>query len=353
MKYVPVQWNANKWMYDAILVAVITAYILIFLRLGTPAADIARPLSGAIVRMRAFGSAAFLMLTLILCIGPLARLDKRFLPILYNRRHFGVLTAVVAFTHASYVLGWYFAYSPTPTLLALLTSNTSYGQILGFPFESFGVAALLILAVLAATSHDFWLTFLSAPVWKSLHLLIYPAYIFVVAHVALGYYQDARDPAFAVIFFSGALAVAGLHAAAWLKERHLKLTTGRWIKACRPHDIADKRAVIVAITKQHRVAIFRNGDSYSAVSNTCAHQGGPLGEGKIVYGMVTCPWHGFSYKPCNGRAPAPFTEKIPTYNIKLEGGFLHIDSEANQPGTEVDPVIYPPTTCEGGDDDQS
>jgi nitrite reductase/ring-hydroxylating ferredoxin subunit len=84
------------------------------------------------------------------------------------------------------------------------------------------------------------------------------------------------------------------------------------------------------------------------VSNTCAHQGGPLGEGKIVYGMVTCPWHGFSYKPCNGRAPAPFTEKIPSYNIKLENGFLFIDSEANQPGTDVDPVIH-----EGGDNEQS
>ena len=46
--------------------------------------------------MRAFGSCAFLMLTLILCIGPLARLDARFLPLLYNRRHFGVLTALDA-----------------------------------------------------------------------------------------------------------------------------------------------------------------------------------------------------------------------------------------------------------------
>ena len=37
---------------------------------------------------RAFGACAFVMLTVILAIGPLARLDRRFLPLLYNRRHF-------------------------------------------------------------------------------------------------------------------------------------------------------------------------------------------------------------------------------------------------------------------------
>lgn len=315
-------------------------YILVFLHLGTPAAEFTRPVNGAILRMRAFGSCAFLMLTMILCIGPLARLDKRVLPVLYNRRHFGVLTAAVAFTHAAYVLGWYFSFAPQPQPEALLSANTSFGQILGFPIEALGIAALLILAVLAATSHDFWLAFLSAPVWKSLHLLIYPAYVFVVAHVALGYFQDARNPAFGLIFAGGALAVAGLHLAAWVKDRRFAPSSAAWVKACAPGDIADKRAVIVTFTKDNRAAIFRSGNSFSAVSNTCAHQGGPLGEGKIVYGCVTCPWHGFSYKARNGRSPAPFTEMIPTYNMKLEDGMLYVDPDANQPGTDVEPIIF-------------
>ena len=280
------------------------------------------------------------MLTVILCIGPLARLDKRFLPILYNRRHFGVLTTAVAFTHAMFVLGWYFSFAPIDRYEALLTSNMSFTQILGFPIEILGVSALLILAVLAATSHDFWLSFLSAPVWKSLHLLIYPAYIFAVAHVALGYFQDAKNPAFAYFFMGGALTVGGLHLAAWNKERDVTGVAIDWVKAVRPEDIADKRAAIVPLSKDERVAIFRSGKSFSAVSNTCAHQGGPLGEGKILYGCVTCPWHGFSYKARNGRSPAPFTEMIPTYNMKLEDGILYIDRKANQPGTDVEPIIY-------------
>ncbi len=340
VKYVPVQWNKNKWWYDGVLIALVVAYVFIFIRVGTPAAELSRPLDYATLRMRAFGTCALWMLTVILCIGPLARLDKRFLPVLYNRRHFGVLTTVVAFTHAMFVLGWYFSFTGQPPLTAMLTSASGFGQILGFPIEILGLVALTLLAVLSATSHDFWLAFLSAPVWKTLHLLIYPAYALVVTHVALGYFQDSANPVFGGFFVASALLVAGLHFAAYLKERKIDTSDIDWIKACKPQDIQDKRAAIVTLSKDERVAIFRSGSSYSAVSNACAHQGGPLGEGKIVYGCVTCPWHGFSYKARNGRSPAPFTEMIPTYNMKLEGGVLYIDRNANQPGTDVEPIVF-------------
>ena len=46
------------------------------------------------MRIRAFGTCAFFMLTVILSIGPLARLDPWFRKLLFNRRHFGVLTFV-------------------------------------------------------------------------------------------------------------------------------------------------------------------------------------------------------------------------------------------------------------------
>lgn len=340
VKYVPVQWNKNKWFYDAVLIALVVLYVWIFIRIGTPAAELDRPLDNATLRMRAFGTCAMWMLTAILCIGPLARLDKRFLPVLYNRRHFGVLTSLVAFTHATYVLGWYFSFTGQPPLTAMFESMTGFGQILGFPIELLGVSALFLLAILSATSHDFWLSFLSAPVWKTLHLLIYPAYALVVAHVALGYFQDSKNPVFGAVFIISALLVAGLHLAAYLKERKVSTEAIEWVKACRPSEIEDKRAAIVPLSKDERVAIFRSEKSFSAVSNACAHQGGPLGEGKIVYGCVTCPWHGFSYKARNGRSPAPFTEMIPTYNMKLEDGFLFIDRKANQPGTDVEPIIF-------------
>ena len=59
-----------------------------------------------------------------------------------------------------------------------------------FSVSGTGVLALLILFVMAATSHDFWLHNLSAPVWKRIHMLVYLAYALLVAHVVLGALQS-------------------------------------------------------------------------------------------------------------------------------------------------------------------
>ncbi|MEM9012518.1 MAG: Rieske (2Fe-2S) protein [Pseudomonadota bacterium] len=341
VRYEPVQWGLNKYLYDAVLLLAVVGYIYIFVRVGTPAADLGRPIDGAVVRMRAFGSCAFLMMTFILCIGPLARLDRRFLPLLYNRRHFGVLTALVAFTHTTYVLDWYYAFSATPPLEGLLIANAAMPDVRAVSFEYLGLFALLALGILAATSHDFWLHFLTPAVWKTLHLLIYPAYLAVVAHVAFGYLQSARDPTFALVVGAGALSVALLHLMAWRRPR--PQDRARWLAVAPVERFEDGRAIVVGLAGDERAAVFRRGDSLSAISNACAHQNGPLGEGRIIDGCVTCPWHGFQYRLEDGCAPAPYTERLPTYNLRLAEGQVWIDRRANPPGTPV-----PPLSLEGG-----
>ena len=67
------------------------------------------------------------------------------------------------------------------------------------------------------------------------------------------------------------------------------------------------------------MAIFRDGDALSAISNLCAHQNGPLGEGRVIDGCVTCPWHGYQYRLRDGCAPPPFTERLATYRLALDG----------------------------------
>jgi nitrite reductase/ring-hydroxylating ferredoxin subunit/DMSO/TMAO reductase YedYZ heme-binding membrane subunit len=343
VKYTPVQWNTNKWRYDAIMLTAFTGFLLVFLYLTPGQLGHARPISPQIHNARAFGACAFLMLTVILCIGPLARLDRRFLPLLYNRRHFGVMTAFVALTHAGFILDWYFAFSPWSKYEGLLFANTSYGQVLGFPFEAFGIFALVCLLVLATTSHDFWMKFLTPRLWKSLHYLIYPAYAAVVAHVSLGVLQDFQNQTFAWVVGVSAALVIALHLAAALHENRAgdpaaSPDTGAWETVCAPNDIRDGFARIAILSTGERVAVFRHQDQLSAISNACAHQNGPLGEGKIIDCLVTCPWHGFQYNVTDGRSPAPFTETVPTYTLRLHDGMVQVDRNANPPGTYVEPV---------------
>ena len=191
-----VQWNRDKLIYDGILIAGVAVFIAGFIAISWwlhPPAD--RP-AAIDIYIRAYGTCAFLMLTIILSIGPLARLDRRFLPLLYNRRHFGVtLTFLMALIHAWLMVQWFITLDALPYLVTEMTTMSSYAKFIGFPFKALGLAALLVLFLMAATSHDFWLGFLTPPVWKALHMMLYGAYGLVVMHVALGIMQDDRGPA--------------------------------------------------------------------------------------------------------------------------------------------------------------
>jgi DMSO/TMAO reductase YedYZ heme-binding membrane subunit/nitrite reductase/ring-hydroxylating ferredoxin subunit len=345
VKYKPVIWNANKAVYDVVIVGMVVIYILVFLKIAPLVSVAAAGTDVQIQRMRAFGSCAFLLLTVVLSIGPAARLDPRFLPLVYNRRHLGVVAAAVALTHASFVFDWYFDYAPVDPYAAVLGANTSYGRLLGFPFEAFGIFALLVLLVMAVTSHDFWLNFLTPPLWKAIHMLVYAAYAAVVAHVAFGALQDGGNHAFKWATFASVTLVTTLHVLAAQRDRRDESAQrresheGTWLSAGDPSSIPDGRARILQLENGDKIAIFRNGDRLSGLANACAHQNGPLGEGRIVSGCVTCPWHGYQYRPEDGCSPAPFTEKVATFRLKLDKGELFVDTKANAPGTYVEPIV--------------
>ncbi|HXG88893.1 MAG TPA: Rieske 2Fe-2S domain-containing protein [Vicinamibacterales bacterium] len=51
----------------------------------------------------------------------------------------------------------------------------------------------------------------------------------------------------------------------------------------------------MVIVHGRHIALFRLDDGFFAIDNLCLHQAGPLCEGEIEQGVVTCPWHGWSY----------------------------------------------------------
>jgi len=102
--------------------------------------------------------------------------------------------------------------------------------------------------------------------------------------------------------------------------------------------IGEDSAITVRLADAEPVAIFRHAGGLSAVSNLCAHQNGPLGEGRVIDGCITCPWHGFQYRPEDGCAPPPFTEKLATFNLRVVDGAVWLDPRPNPPGTRVEPV---------------
>ncbi|MEO1471299.1 MAG: Rieske (2Fe-2S) protein, partial [Pseudomonadota bacterium] len=114
---------------------------------------------------------------------------------------------------------------------------------------------------------------------------------------------------------------------------------GDWLAVEDADAIPEGRARIVTLPGGRRAAVFRQEGTLAALSNACAHQNGPLGEGRILDGCVTCPWHGFQYRLVDGRSPPPFTERVPTYDLRRgEDGTVEIRAEANAPGTPTTPL---------------
>lgn len=339
-KYKSVGWNRQKKRYDTILLSVVAAYLVLFVTSGL----IFHPQATAeTLIIRAFGTAAIILLHVILCIGPACRLDPRYLPLLYNRRHMGVTMFSLALVHAAFATIQFHALGNINPFVSVLTSNTRYDSLSEFPFEIFGVIALVILFLMAATSHDFWLANLTAPVWKSLHMGVYIAYAMLVLHVVLGVLQAETSPVFSALLGAGMILVLGLHMTAGFKGRRddAELNTSGaadFVDVGPVDEIPERRAKIVCLGGE-RVAIFRYDGKVSAISNVCQHQNGPLGEGCIINGLVTCPWHGYQYDPATGASPPPFTEKVPTFRVEISGGRVRVHPRPMSAGTRVEPAI--------------
>ena len=123
-----------------------------------------------------------------------------------------------------------------------------YGVPIEFPFESLGFVALIILLIMAATSHDFWLSRLSPPIWKSLHMSVYVAYVALVGHVALGTAQFDKGLGLLIALSVGAGLLVLLHFAALLKGRGLDQKVDKaseWINVGDPLAIPLYKAVTV------------------------------------------------------------------------------------------------------------
>ncbi len=351
--YVAVIWNRQKKIYDAVLLSGVIVYLALFIGLGSvlhPSATIETLL------IRGFGTAAVILLHIVLMIGPLCRLSPKFLPLLYNRRHLGVTTFFLGLVHGSLATFQFHALGELNPFVSILVSNTRFTSIPDFPFQILGLIALLILFLMAVTSHDFWLKNLTAPVWKTLHTLVYVAYFLLVGHVVLGVLQAETNPLLTVSLGFGIVLITGLHLAAAFREskKDSEKYAGQngFVEVCRVEEIPEKRACIATVAGE-RVAVFKYDGKISAVSNVCQHQNGPLGEGKIIDGCITCPWHGFQYLPETGASPPPFTEKVPTFNVKIEDGKVFIDKKPNKAGTHAEPAeIIEPHRCRDTEEKQ-
>ncbi|VFJ13593.1 Rieske 2Fe-2S domain-containing protein [Candidatus Nitrosocosmicus franklandus] len=83
------------------------------------------------------------------------------------------------------------------------------------------------------------------------------------------------------------------------------------------------------------IAIFNLEGTYYAISNSCAHKGGPLSKGFIKGEMVTCPWHGWKYSIKTGKSPHKGGDSVNSYPIKIKNDKIYVSSIPSNVGKRL------------------
>ncbi|MDT8392909.1 MAG: thiamine pyrophosphate-binding protein [Bacteroidales bacterium] len=104
----------------------------------------------------------------------------------------------------------------------------------------------------------------------------------------------------------------------------------KWIKVLdKKTDLAEGR-VITVNAENKQVALSHFEGKICALNNHCPHQGGPLGEGSIENGILRCPWHGWDYHPCTGKAPG-FDDGVEPYPIEERADGIYVGLPDEKP----------------------
>jgi nitrite reductase/ring-hydroxylating ferredoxin subunit len=73
------------------------------------------------------------------------------------------------------------------------------------------------------------------------------------------------------------------------------------------------------------ILLVRQGGSLYALLDRCAHQGGPLHEGKVEDGCVICPWHSSRYRLSDGVAlSGPTAHPQPAFRVRVRNGTVEV-----------------------------
>jgi nitrite reductase/ring-hydroxylating ferredoxin subunit/uncharacterized membrane protein len=71
--------------------------------------------------------------------------------------------------------------------------------------------------------------------------------------------------------------------------------------------------------------VVRDGGEVRVLADRCVHRGGPLSNGEIADGCVTCPWHGSVFRLADGsveRGPAAFPQ--PSLDVRVRDGGVEV-----------------------------
>lgn len=97
-----------------------------------------------------------------------------------------------------------------------------------------------------------------------------------------------------------------------------------WIRVAALSEVPAETGLEV-VAGDRIVALYRVGESLHALDGICPHAGGPLAKGRVVNGIVTCPWHGWQFHVCTGQHCLNSNLRHPAFATRVEGNDVFVE----------------------------
>jgi nitrite reductase (NADH) small subunit len=102
----------------------------------------------------------------------------------------------------------------------------------------------------------------------------------------------------------------------------------RWIAVAQISD-CPPGSVSELVADDRIVALACVDGEYLAIDGVCPHQGGPLGQGELCDGVLTCPWHGWQFDIRTGCHLLNSKIVQPKLPVRVEGSTIYVDLDAD------------------------
>ena len=112
-----------------------------------------------------------------------------------------------------------------------------------------------------------------------------------------------------------------------------------FVPVCKAADLAPGSMTWVAVERE-RVLLANVEGTFYALSDVCGHLRAPLSRGRLDGYSVECPLHFACFDVRTGALiDGPVATDVPTYQVRVEDGIVHVSSQPQARPLDADPKI--------------
>lgn len=101
--------------------------------------------------------------------------------------------------------------------------------------------------------------------------------------------------------------------------------SSRWVRVCAVEDVPPLEGRRIELDG-YELAVFHTEDGFYALHDVCPHRAGPLSDGDVAGGVVSCPLHARKVDLKTGEVKNDNLSRVPTFPLKTESSGVYVDS---------------------------